>query len=248
MEALSAADLLDVWEQGSAAGAQQRALLLLGYARPDVPVERLGAVELGARDAELLRLRRATFGERMAAIAACPACGESLEVDVDAAAIQPDAEADAERDAIRLTAGDGAVTIRLPATDDLIAVADAADDSGAAPEVAARRALIARLLVAAPGSADGPPITEELEAAIATALAEAEPALDLELDVSCPACGESWATTIDVPAYLWGEVVASAQRVADDVAGLATAYGWREPDVLALTPWRRRLYLDLAAD
>jgi len=29
---------------------------------------------------------------------------------------------------------------------------------------------------------------------------------------------------------------------------LAAAYGWREGDVLALSPWRRRLYLDLAAE
>jgi hypothetical protein len=26
---------------------------------------------------------------------------------------------------------------------------------------------------------------------------------------------------------------------------LASAYGWRESDILAMTPWRRQLYLEL---
>jgi hypothetical protein len=66
--------------------------------------------------------------------------------------------------------------------------------------------------------------------------------------LACPACGSGWETTIDVPSYLWEEVVASARRLAREVAELAAAYGWREVDVLQLTPWRRRLYLALASE
>ena len=55
MEALDAADLLDVWERGAALDPPARALLLLGRARPDLPVTDLGAVPLGRRDGELLR-------------------------------------------------------------------------------------------------------------------------------------------------------------------------------------------------
>ena len=71
---------------------------------------------------------------------------------------------------------------------------------------------------------------------------------DMTVDVGCPACHHEWETWIDVPGFLWTEVAASARRVAGEVAGLAVAYGWRESDVLALSPWRRQLYLDLAAE
>ena len=68
------------------------------------------------------------------------------------------------------------------------------------------------------------------------------------MELACPACGHEWEATIDVPSYLWEEVVASARRLAREVAELAAAYGWREADVLRLTPWRRRLYLALASE
>jgi len=51
MEALSAADLLDVWEQGASADVHERAMLLLAHARPEVQTGALGAVPLGRRDA-----------------------------------------------------------------------------------------------------------------------------------------------------------------------------------------------------
>src|SRR5206468_730296 len=36
-----------------------------------------------------------------------------------------------------------------------------------------------------------------------------------------------------------------AGRLLREVDALARAYGWREPDILALTPWRRDAYLQL---
>jgi hypothetical protein len=247
MEALGAADLLDIWEQGSGANVHERALILLGAARPDLPPADLGTLPLGARDANLLRLRRATFGDRMAATLTCPACGGALEVDLDAGAIQPDLEPGPTDEPVRVEAEGRVVAIRPPATDDLIAALVAASEEGAGRDVV-RRALLARLVTALPDGADGEPAAPSpgLEAAIAEALAKADPGLDLELDVTCPACDHGWGTTIDIADFLWSEIVAGGRRIADDVAGLAAAYGWREPDVLALTPWRRRLYLDLA--
>ena len=122
MEALSAADLLDVWEQGASAGAHERALLLLAHARPEVPAGALGAVPLGSRDADLLRLRQATFGRRVAAVMSCPACDERLDVEVDAAALVTEPGDGAARVAV----GGRELTIRSPTTDDLIAARDEA--------------------------------------------------------------------------------------------------------------------------
>jgi hypothetical protein len=252
MEALSAADLLALWERGSAEDLHGRALLLLGAARPDLPPARLGAVPLGARDAELLRLRRATFGERLAATVGCPACGELLELEIRADAIQPVAAADTAYPPVRVPVGDRTVAIRQPTTDDLIAAAAAAALEGSG-QAGARRALVARL--AEDGWSDAgqdrgrPPATalDEREAAVAEALDRVDPDLEPRLDVACPACGHAWTASLDIAGYVWTEVLAGARRIADEVAGLAAAYGWSEGDVLALSPWRRRLYLDLAA-
>ncbi|MET0722074.1 MAG: hypothetical protein ABWY64_14700, partial [Tardiphaga sp.] len=48
---------------------------------------------------------------------------------------------------------------------------------------------------------------------------------------------------LDMPDYFWGEIENWAQQTLDDVHRLATAYGWDEESVLALTPARRAAYL-----
>jgi hypothetical protein len=47
----------------------------------------------------------------------------------------------------------------------------------------------------------------------------------------------------DIAAYLWQELHNWAVRVLDEVNILARAYAWREDDILALSPWRRRYYI-----
>ena len=244
MEALTSADLLDVWEHGSSAGALERALLLLGYARPDLPDASLGAVPIGGRDASLLQLRVMTFGPTLAAVTSCPRCDTVLELALDAARLQVDPNDDAGAPPIVVAAGGQTVRVRRPTTNDLGAALRVGDSfAGSVPD-AVRRSLIGRLLVDAAPDEIGP----DLEAAVEQAIALADPGIDLSLDVSCPDCENAWEVWIDMPAFLWTEIAASARRLAGDVAGLAAAYGWRESDVLGLTPWRRQLYLELAAE
>ncbi len=79
-------------------------------------------------------------------------------------------------------------------------------------------------------------------------MAEADPLADARLALSCPACGRPWEAAFDVVAFLWGELDAWARRTFAEVHALASAYGWREADVLALSPERRRIYLDLVQE
>ena len=62
---------------------------------------------------------------------------------------------------------------------------------------------------------------------------------------TCPACGHDASITFDVVSYLWNEIDEWAKRVLVEVHVLAAAYGWSERDVLALSPRRRRLYLEM---
>ena len=62
----------------------------------------------------------------------------------------------------------------------------------------------------------------------------------------CPDCGASTTADVDVTGLLTDRVADQAQRVFLDVADLASAYGWSEPQILALPEPRRRAYLELA--
>jgi hypothetical protein len=66
------------------------------------------------------------------------------------------------------------------------------------------------------------------------------------VDLTCPSCQEPWEVTLDIVTYLWDEIAAEARRLIYEVDVLARAYGWREADVLAMTPQRRQAYLELA--
>ena len=75
--------------------------------------------------------------------------------------------------------------------------------------------------------------------------AAGDPQADLEVNLTCPACGHRWAALVDVAAFLWTELKAQARRLLREVHTLALAYGWRESDILAMSSRRRQAYLDM---
>lgn len=76
--------------------------------------------------------------------------------------------------------------------------------------------------------------------------AAADPLAVTELALTCPACSHHWLEEADLGPFVWRKVDAWAEGLLDEVALLARAYGWRESDVLALPPARRRRYLERA--
>ncbi|MEU6785322.1 hypothetical protein ABZ912_39560 [Nonomuraea angiospora] len=79
----------------------------------------------------------------------------------------------------------------------------------------------------------------------AAAWAAADPLVDVELCLACPDCGREWAESFDIVSYLWSELDGWCRRTLLEVHDLAAAYGWTEPQVLALSAWRRQCYLGL---
>ncbi len=67
-------------------------------------------------------------------------------------------------------------------------------------------------------------------------------------DVTCDGCGARSASPFDIATFFWRELSARAQQILLDVHELARAYGWRESDVLSLSPSRRRRYLELLGE
>ncbi len=235
-------DFLAAWEAGLTAGSTTRALLLHSVARPDASTDELLSLPVGARDADLFALRRALFGERLDVRVGCGACGEEMEFDFDAGAVTATKEAPARPPAVQVDGWN--VEFRLPTTADLIAVERTGADR-------ARSELLARSVLRA--LRDGEEVTaDELPAGvqqrIAQAVAEADPYADITVNVSCPECGHTTRAELDIASYLWAELDAWARATLLDVHLLATAYGWSEPEILALSPLRRRYYLELCAD
>ncbi|MEU6005074.1 hypothetical protein [Streptomyces sp. NPDC047453] len=241
MAITGAAGLLATWEAGLAEARAGRALLLHGTARPDLDAATLPAVPLGERESDLFALRRALFGERMQVRLECHACGTDMEFELDAGEFARSL-AKPGQPVVRLTEDGWDVTFRLPAAADLTTAARAADP---------RAALLAGCLVSAvhdgtPRTADALPAP--VQRRIAEAVEAADPGSDVTLNAGCPECGTATRAELDIVSYLWTELDAWAREVLLDVHLLATAYGWSEPEILALSPLRRRYYLELCAD
>ncbi|MEV8310352.1 hypothetical protein AB0P36_24110 [Streptomyces flavidovirens] len=241
------AELLATWEAGLATHDSGRSLLLHRAARPEAGTDELLSMPVGDREADLFALRRALFGERMQVCVECAACGEAMEFDLDATLLgsrtrTPDGP-------LRVEEGEWVVEFRLPT------VADLAAAGGVPDPQEARRLLVARCTVSAVrGGVAVPPerlaglLPERVEQRLAETAEEADPAADVTLNIACPECGEATPAELDITSYLWTELDTWARDLMLDVHLLATAYGWSEPEILALSPLRRRYYLELCAD
>lgn len=244
---LSAAELLNVWEQGSGRSPAQQALQLLATACPGVPPERLARLPLGRRDACLLILREWTFGPRLEGMATCPECAAPLELllkvaDLWAEPLTADmAERRAEegREVHQLSLAGFEVSFRLPDSLDL--------DAAASGEAAAfRLKLLERCLWTARQGGEPWPagqLPAEVVAAVTEYMDRLDPQANLRLDLSCPACRHEWQQIFDIVSFFWSEIKAWAERLLHEVHTLASAYGWSEAEILALSPWRREVYL-----
>src|ERR1051325_1179032 len=241
MRALSAAELLSVWELASHQSAGQRCLALLAACSADASPEELAQLSIGQSDARLLSLRERTFGPQLAAIATCPACGEALEFAVNVADIRspPPAHTNAQ---FEIEREDYAVQFRLPNNIDISTL-----DPDAVPQnnrqcLLSRCVLAARRAGADVAAADLP---LDVVTAIADRMAEADPQADVQFALSCPACGHHWAAPFDIGSFLWSELDTRAVRLLNDVHTLASAYSWSEADILSMSPIRRQTYLEL---
>ena len=260
MRGLLAQELLYIWEMGLQQNPVDRALTILAMALPEVPRDELLAFSTGQRDTHLLAVRERTFGSQLAGFAECPDCQERLEFVFDVADIRAmpqiedgtgGATKDVTEGAINRVSTQGVyeVTIegydlrfRLPNSLDLAQIARCGDVD------AARNVLVQRCVLQA--SQDGVEVAATaLPEAVMTLLVESmgqyDPQADVQLNLSCPACGQSWAVMFDVVSFFWSEICVQAKRLLREVHTLARAYGWRESDILSMSTARRQFYLEM---
>lgn len=261
MRALSASDVLRAWEFGRAQHSLEQSLVLLALGT-GVPRDRLATLPIGQRDALLLLLREITLGPGLECITQCPACSERVEISLDTEHIRGTdfplsdpssleepgggggAHLGGEREKFMLEDSGYRLTFRLPNSLDLATIQNTRSVAVARQELIQRCVLEATL--------DETPIDlVELPAAVETRLAErivqADSLADIILDLTCPQCDHRWQEIFDIGMFFWTEIDNLAKRLLRDVHILARAYGWREPDILAMSAARRQAYLDMVA-
>lgn len=78
---------------------------------------------------------------------------------------------------------------------------------------------------------------------IASFMTEHDPLVNFNAVSVCPACESRQELSLDLEALLLARLGRHQQALMRDVHRLASRYGWREREVLALPAWRRRAYL-----
>ena len=248
MDTLSQASLLNLWEAGRQLHPLDRGLLAIEATGSQLSSE-VADWTLGQRNRALVELHASEFGRRLHGYTDCHACGEQLEFEVDATTLARSGET---RCAPYIKFH--GLRYRLPTSRDLAALTvECSSESGgeSVAELAARR-LVERCRLAtetedtqreAPGIQ--PALSDTDLDAIGEQMAAADPLAEILLHFDCPACNASFEESLDLTSFLWAQLEHKALGLLREVHTLASAYGWSEAEILALTPARRAAYLEM---
>jgi hypothetical protein len=233
--AFDASELLALWERVGAVpfGERNDALLIAQCGAPPT--------SLSMRNAALVALRARLFGNAQPLRGNCVRCGAVAEFVIDCAALAGMLLPASDAAQSQLLAIDGhCIEFRVPDIADWREACDAKDFGGA---------MLGHCVTRCEHDDGTPCAPEELPAPVADALSrrmeELEPGATVGFDLVCPECGTSWTAQMDVGDALWAELQSRAERLLLDIDLLARAYGWSEPQVLALSATRRAAYLQL---
>jgi hypothetical protein len=190
----------------------------------------------GDRDYLMLQLRRLTLGDRVRAVLDCPACSSKMDLDFDVA--QAPVEGHLQTALWHsLELSGRTLRFRLPAGADQEFVAGR--DLTAAAE-----ALFSRCVSFDPGQ----PLTPEEKAAVIDAMDNTAPQVNIEVDLKCPECGNTFTTPFDMTSFFFDEMRIDSRQLFREIHSLAFYYHWSESEILGMVRERRRLYLSLLSD
>jgi hypothetical protein len=199
------------------------------------PVDRSLVQKLPVGDARVMmaNLARHVGAERQWMTGTCSSCGSLFDFALSPADLPLPQEAAVEQDWVEVMTGSGPVRVRAPLCADQIAIAENPE-----PE----RALLERCI------ASGRP-EEELRldfadrdlAAIDAAMIALSPTLPFGAAMSCPSCGQ----VNEMPVCTSDWLSEMDDGPLQDVHDIASAYGWGQGEILALSRNRRKAYLRL---
>jgi hypothetical protein len=241
MQPLSASALMNIWDEGCSLKHAQLGLLFLGSACPGTPPDELANVSIGVRDRLLLQLREQIFGSKIVGVAECLQCGERLEITfkVDDVNLGKDLDLVGSFD---LSMCGYEVRFRLPTSLDLIAISDQQDIDRA------KEILIERCVFRVNQGGQertSRRLPDQVLDAVIQKMADIDLQGDVRLALTCPGCGRQRDVAFDIVSFFWKEIDAWAKHLLEEVHVLASAYGWSEAEILALSSQHRQLYLNM---
>jgi hypothetical protein len=240
MQALSAQQILQIWDVGQRQHPIDRALMLLSAAMPDCSIDRLANLSIGQRDGYLLQLRQLTLGSQLESFAECPKCAEPLEFQLQIEDLLVDQSGAIEASSCCYVE-EWEVQFRRLTSRDLATILGCSTVQAAQQQLVQQCVQTVHYQDQARSISEFPPA---LLVPLSEQLAAADPQAELLLDLTCPACRHDWQILFDIVTFFWAELNAQAKRLIGEVHTLARSYGWREADILAMSSMRRQLYLD----
>jgi hypothetical protein len=252
MRAVTAAEIIQIWEIGQRQSALDRALTTLSIACPHKTLSEWAATEIGERDAQLFMVREQAFGPELEALVDCPKCENPLELTLSTSALCPPRNTEDGSGPLMLVADGYELSFRLPNSFDIaeairVASAEECPENTLEKETRIERTVFQRCVESA--RYHGMPVAfEDLPTAILGSLderlSEADPRMEIQVDLRCPACCHQWSLLFDIASFLWAEIGHRARRLLSEVHVMASAYGWHETEILTLSAQRRQFYLE----
>ncbi|HEX3356944.1 MAG TPA: hypothetical protein VHS31_08235 [Tepidisphaeraceae bacterium] len=230
--------LLEAWDHACILGELDRAPQLLAIACPETTTAQWAAASILELNLNLLRLRLITFGPQLTGYLPCPTCQTRLEFAFDIRAVIEHLESLASRESANFTIAGTDFPIRRLNTQDLISVRGEIDPDKA------QRMLLTRCLSATANQSgfDSHEITVASQAEAMEIFSDLNEGAEIICQASCVECGNSHRFDLDIARFLWSEIRNRALHLMRDVDELASAYGWSEQAILAMTPQRRQQY------
>lgn len=212
--------------------------MLMAPSLPKWKSSELASLTIGQRNAHLLLLRERLISSTLHALVNCPKCAAPLEFTEQTENLL-EGYTPPLRKHHRLEAAGLTLDFRLLTSTDL-----ALSGGDCASEV--RSNLVRRSIMQA--SRDGKTFAAaELDhsamAALESALELHDPLCNVWFKLNCAACDHVWKASLDIVFFLWTELRVLVTGILEDVREIALSYGWRESDILAMSPARRRYYL-----
>lgn len=193
-------------------------------------------LSLGARIGALAEiLARTQEADTLPVDLACRHCRQAFEVLLSLAGIgEMGREAMDARVDIQLDSGERLALRRPTGADQRRWLADPALDEAA---------LLTDLLLEGAEELSG--LQAELLPRVAEAMAEVDLLPAFSVRTACPHCGQEDDLPLDLEGLLLTHLAGQARRLTREVHRLASRYGWREADILAMPAHRRSAYLNL---
>lgn len=240
MSPLSSKDILEVWELGRTCKLVEVGLLILKKACTERAEEEWVHLTLGQRNGYLIQLRQLMFGSHVDCVLKCGSCMQQLEFSFNVDEVCSDNVLTQE--SLECEASGAIVHYRLPTMQDIMCAVSLAN------EEAGLFHLLEQSVVMAHQNGESLAIedfTEDQIDQIASHMAKSDPQAEILFEVQCESCLHNQCYPFDILSFFWEEISASAKRVLQEVDAIARVYNWSEDSILAMSPERRKIYLEL---